>query len=260
MNVLIVTAHPEPSSFNAHLAAKASEVFYKEGCHVEMINLYEENFDPFERKIHYQDRKNVKKFDPMQEQRHHWKAAKLPSEIKRHVELLKNTDVLILHFPFWWFGMPAVLKGWMDRVFVYGGLYDSTHRHENGVMKGKRALLTVTAGSSANACGHNGRDGNMQLMLWPPMQALQYIGFTILEPYLIYGVRGGLEDHDQMEQDLRLKKEVLNFENRLINLQAWPEVIFNKNDDFREDMTLKPTATEYSPFVRHCPDAWQANR
>ncbi|SUI86114.1 Putative NADPH-quinone reductase (modulator of drug activity B) [Serratia marcescens] len=50
----------------------------------------------------------------------------------------------------------------MDRVFVYGGIYDSRHRHENGVMRGKRALLTVTAGASAQACAPDGRDGDMR--------------------------------------------------------------------------------------------------
>ena len=86
----------------------------------------------------------------MQEQRHHWTIQALPAEIRRHIELLRWADTLVLQFPFWWFGAPAILKGWMDRVFVYGGVYDSRHRHENGVMRGKRALLTVTAGASAS--------------------------------------------------------------------------------------------------------------
>lgn len=103
--------------------------------------------------------------------------------IRRHIELLRWADTLVLQFPFWWFGAPAILKGWMDRVFVYGGVYDSRHRHENGVMRGKRALLTVTAGASAQACAPDGRDGDMRLMLWPIMHALHYIGFSVLEPF-----------------------------------------------------------------------------
>ena len=59
-------------------------------------------------------------------------------------------------------------------------------------MRGKRALLTVTAGASAQACAPDGRDGDMRLMLWPIMHALHYIGFSVLEPFTVYGVRGGL--------------------------------------------------------------------
>ncbi|TCV95471.1 flavodoxin-like protein [Biostraticola tofi] len=52
----------------------------------------------------------------------------------------------------------------MDRVFVYGGLYDSRHRHDNGVMQGKQALLTVSAGASEQACAHNGRKCPLTVM------------------------------------------------------------------------------------------------
>ncbi|BES83115.1 NAD(P)H dehydrogenase [Pectobacterium araliae] len=257
MNVLIITAHPESHSFNTHLASIAAGIFEKQGSIVESINLYSENFDPCEGKNFYPDRQGFEKFDTLREQRHHWNMQKLPEDVARHIELLKRSDLLLLHFPFWWFGMPAILKGWMDRIFVYGGIYDSQHRHENGVMKGKRALLTVSAGASANACGYNGRDGDMRLMLWPPIHALHYIGYTVLEPYLIHGVRGGLDGTAKEKQQESLNKKVQVFENRLTNLSEWPIIPFNKKEDFNDDMTLKPDAPEYSPFVRHARDNWK---
>lgn len=259
MNVLIVTAHPESDSFNAYLASKAAGVFEKQGCHVRSVNLYSENFDPREGKNFYADRFETGKFDAMREQRHHWDRHSLSAEVVRHVELIKTSDLLLLHFPFWWFGMPAILKGWMDRVFVYGGIYNSRQRHEDGVMKGKKALLTVTAGASANACAYNGRDGDMRLMLWPPLHSLHYIGYSVLEPYLIHGVRGGLDGLEKVKQQDSLDQTVADFEQRLANISGWPTIPFNKKEDFSAEMTLKPDAPQYSPFVRHHPNIWQAD-
>ncbi|MFT4020010.1 MAG: NAD(P)H-dependent oxidoreductase [Acinetobacter sp.] len=256
MNVLIITAHPEKDSFTSYLASKAAGIFKKQGYLVQSINLYSENFEPREGKKFYPDMQGFQKFDALREQRYHWNIHKLPHDITKHIELLKSADLLLLHFPFWWFGMPAILKGWMDRVFIYGGIYDSKRRHENGVMKGKRALLAVSAGASANACAYNGRDGDMRLMLWPPIHALHYIGYTMLEPYLIHGVRGGLNGIEKDKQQQRLNQKVRDFENKLINIDEWPIIPFNKEEDFNDDKTLKPHAPEYSPFVRHNPQHW----
>lgn len=257
MNVLIITAHPEGDSFNSYLAARAARVFEKQGSVVNSVNLYSENFEPVEGKIFYPDIQDSVRFDALREQRHHWEKQMLPDDVTRHIHLLFNSDLLLLHFPFWWFGMPAILKGWMDRVFVYGGIYDSRHRHENGVMKGKRALLSVTAGAPENACSYNGRHGDMRLMLWPPIHALHYIGYSMLEPYLIHGVRGGLGGIAKIEQQKFLDEKVEDFESRLTNIHEWPIIPFNREEDFNEDKTLKPEAPEYSPFVRHDPDSWK---
>ncbi|MEX0633527.1 NAD(P)H-dependent oxidoreductase [Serratia ureilytica] len=53
---------------------------------------------------------------------------RLPAEIRRHIRCAGRIRWCAV--PFWWFGAPAILKGWMDRVFVYGGWYDSRHRRE----------------------------------------------------------------------------------------------------------------------------------
>ncbi|MEE3663021.1 NAD(P)H-dependent oxidoreductase [Brenneria sp. g21c3] len=257
MNVLIILAHPERQSFNAHLSNEACDTFRQQGHQVRIIDLYQDNFDPCEGDRHYLHGLNEQKFDAMQEQRHHWNIKHLPGEVQRHIDLLLEADMLILQFPFWWFGAPAILKGWMDRVFVYGGLYDSRHRHENGVMRGKRALLSVTAGTSANACAHNGRDGDMRFMLWPVMHALHYIGYTLLEPFLVAGIRGGLQEEQEILQRQRLARVSADYREKLDNWAAWPEIPFNSKKDFGDDLLLKPEAPEYSPFVRHDRDAWR---
>ncbi|MEW9678468.1 NAD(P)H-dependent oxidoreductase [Pseudomonas sp. TE50-2] len=251
MRALIVLAHPEKQSFNAHLAEKARQAWLERGHQAVIIDLYEENFDPREGSWHYQARKDFGKFDPMQEQRHHWQLNQLPTEIERHVQLLFQADALIIQFPFWWFSAPAILKGWMDRVFVYGGLYKSAMRHANGAMQGKRALLASTAGSSMQACAPNGRDGDMRLMLWPIMYALHYVGFDVLEPHLIHGVRGGLAADEALQQQDQLIQRVLEYQKKLACWQDWPLVRFNQDEDFTEEQVLRQGAPVYSPFVRH---------
>ncbi|ENN2021432.1 NAD(P)H-dependent oxidoreductase, partial [Serratia marcescens] len=116
---------------------------------------------------------------------------------------------------------------------------------------GKRALLTVTAGASAQACAPNGRDGDMRLMLWPIMHALHYIGFSVLEPFLVYGVRGGLAGEALQAQNAALAQVTQTYRDGLNAFSTWPAVPFNRNEDFDADLALKPGAPVYSPFVRH---------
>ncbi|AZD80087.1 Putative NADPH-quinone reductase [Pseudomonas chlororaphis subsp. aurantiaca] len=202
---------------------------------------------------HYCDRQDAHRFDAMREQRHHWNQQSLPAEIERHIDLLLQADALIVQFPFWWFGAPAILKGWMDRVFVYGGLYQSQHRHEHGVMRGKKALVVSTAGASEQACAPDGRDGDMRLLLWPILHSLHYVGFDVLEPYLIHGVRGGLAPEAERKQQKYLEQRTLDYQARLTRWAQWPSIPFNQEQDFIDGQSLRPGAPTYSPFVRHIP-------
>ncbi|AJO79030.1 MULTISPECIES: NAD(P)H-dependent oxidoreductase [Pseudomonas] len=253
MHVLIVLAHPEKKSFNAHLAQQAQDTWRAQGHQATVLDLYAEQFEPREGDWHYSSRLDAGHFDTMQEQRHHWHQQALPRDVERHIELLLRADALILQFPFWWFGAPAILKGWMDRVFVYGGLYQSQRRHERGIMRGKKALVVSTAGASAQACAANGRDGDMRLLLWPILHSLHYIGFEVLEPYLFHGVRSGLAGEAQAQQRSALEQRTLDYRARLLGWEQWPAIPFNRQQDFTEELSLKPGAPSYSPFVRHLP-------
>ena len=62
---------------------------------------------------------------------------------------LDRADLLILQFPLWWFGPPAILKGWFERVFTRGFGYMPGRKYDTGLMRGKRAMVSVTTGTSA---------------------------------------------------------------------------------------------------------------
>ncbi|MEK1887481.1 MAG: NAD(P)H-dependent oxidoreductase [Phyllobacterium sp.] len=134
-NVVIVLAHPLNDSLCAHLAALATATIVQAGHSPRLVDLYAHGFDPRltgrERKTYYAD-----EYDS--------------SAIAADKADLLTADVLVLVFPTWWFGLPAILKGWIDRLFVPGVAYD--HAPDFGRMiprltKLRACLVVTTLGS-----------------------------------------------------------------------------------------------------------------
>src|SRR5690348_9975968 len=144
MQAHIVLAHPEPRSYNAHLAEVARETLQAEGWGVTLSDLYAMGFDPCERAEHYAERQQPQRFDVQAEQRHASDQQRVPAAVAEEIEKLDRADLLILQYPMWWHLPPAMLKGWYDRVLIYGEVYTSKKRFEHGRFRGKRALLSVT--------------------------------------------------------------------------------------------------------------------
>lgn len=190
MSALIVHSHPEPTSFNAQLTKTARQTLQQEGHSVEVADLYAEHFDPLERGAHYPQRLDAECFSPLREQRHAWQNRALPADVQKQIDRLEAADLLILQFPLWWHGPPAMLKGWLDRVLISGGLYTSRMRYDNGYFKGRRALISVTTGAPAAALGPGGRGGDIDKLLWPLHYSLHYLGYLVLPPFVAAGVQG----------------------------------------------------------------------
>ena len=108
--------------------------------------------------------------------------------IETEIEKLERCDLMIWQFPLWWFGLPAILKGWVDRVFAMGRTYGGDKLYGNGVFKGKRALLSFTTGGPAAAYVKGGFQGDIYAMLRPIHRGmLQFVGFEVLAPQITYG-------------------------------------------------------------------------
>jgi NAD(P)H dehydrogenase (quinone) len=109
LNCLLVLAHPTEDSLCGHLAQEVHTHLGRKGYNITVKNLYKEQFNPVlsavERASYYD-----KSFDA--------------SELKGDIEQLTQTDSLVLVFPTWWFGFPAILKGWFDRVWAPGYAYN----------------------------------------------------------------------------------------------------------------------------------------
>lgn len=251
MHTLIVLAHPEERSFNAQLAQTARESLEGQGHSVEIADLYREEFDPLEHARHYRSRARQSTFSAMTEQRHASDTDTLPVDVADAIARLERADLVILQFPLWWWSMPAILKGWLDRVFVWGRIYSSRMRYcDRGHFKGKQALVSVTTGASEAAFGANGRAGDIGLVLWPIHFSLSYVGFSVLPPFHSFGVIDApATERSALRAALERRKAALRA--HLQQAATLDPLEFNGSSDFDETGRLLPDAPSHSPFIRH---------
>jgi NAD(P)H dehydrogenase (quinone) len=136
MNCLLVIAHPLPQSLCASLAAQAAETLRAAGHAVQIEDLYASDFapalTPAERASYY-----AGPYDA--------------HAVQAQIDRLLWAQGVVLLFPTWWFGMPAMLKGWFDRVWVPGVAYD--HASDLGAIKPRlhqlqRALAVTSLGAA----------------------------------------------------------------------------------------------------------------
>jgi len=219
VRALIVHCHPEPSSFNAALKDVSVDTLGKSGHEVRVSDLYAEGFDPVEKPSHFRDREDPSFFSALAEQRHASRKKSLPTEIREEIARLQNADLVVLQFPLWWHGPPAMLKGWFDRVFVNGGLYSSNTRYDQGHFRGKSAVCSVTTGAPARAFGPNCRGGDIDHMLWPVHYSLHYMGFNVLPPFVAFGIQGhGFSYELDSQHGQRLDRIKCDWKDRLKKL------------------------------------------
>jgi len=251
MHAHIVLAHPEPKSFNAHLTTIGRQQLEDMGWTVSVSDLYGMGFDPCEKAGHYPDLLDPDRFDAQAEQRHASDQGSIPPDVQSEIEHLDNADLVILQYPMWWHLPPAMLKGWFDRVFIYGEVYRSTQRFDAGRFVGNRAMISVTVGTSPETYAHDGRSGDIDLLLWPVNFTMAYVGFGVLRPFVAYGVEAGLRYSDASIIETRLTNICNDFTTRLRGLEEEPLIPFNTMKDWGEDGRIKPSAPTFGPFVRH---------
>ena len=143
MNVFLVLAHPEPKSFNGALHATAVETLQSEGHAVQTSELYAMGFNPLSDRHNFTGVKNPDYLKLQLEEMHATETGGFAPELEAEMRKLEGCDLLVLQFPLWWFGLPAILKGWVDRVFAMGRVYGGGRIYERGVFRGKRALVST---------------------------------------------------------------------------------------------------------------------
>lgn len=197
MRVLFVFAHPEPRSLNGALRDIAIEELVSQGHEVRMTDLYASRWKSEVDRADFPALPPDQRFVPVVASKHAFEGNTLTEDVKAEIENLLWADVLILQFPLWWFSMPAILKGWIDRVFAYGFAYGvGEHsdvrwgdRYGEGRLAGKRAMLIVTAGGWADHYGPRGVNGPIEDLLFPINHGvLYYPGYDVLPPFVVYRV------------------------------------------------------------------------
>jgi NAD(P)H dehydrogenase (quinone) len=204
MKILLVFAHPEPRSLNGALRDVAIKELEVQGHQVRVSDLYA---------MHWKSEVDRADFPTLAPNtRLHVAAASaeafatktLTDDVKAEQEKLLWADVLILQFPLWWFTMPAILKGWVDRVFAYGFAYGvGEHsdrrwgdRYGEGTLAGKRAMLIVTAGGWEEHYSPRGINGPIDDLLFPINHGILYFpGYDVLPPFVTYSTDRFNETH-----------------------------------------------------------------
>jgi NAD(P)H dehydrogenase (quinone) len=250
MHAHIVLAHPEPRSFNAHLADVSRRSLEARGWSVSLSDLYAMGFDPCERAEHYPARQRPERFDVQAEQHHASANRNIPPAVLAEIENLDRADLLILQYPLWWHLPPAMLKGWFDRVLIYGEVYASQKRFEKGRFAGKRAMVSLTVGTSPETYAFDGRSGDIDLLLWPVNFTLAYVGYSVLAPFVAYGVEAGLRYSDSSVVEARLRRVERDLDGALGEVDRRPVIAFNRMADWGSDGRVVATAPVHSPFIR----------
>jgi NAD(P)H dehydrogenase (quinone) len=232
MRVLIVHAHHEPQSFNGAMTREATAALMASGNEVIVSDLYAMKFDPVS------DRRNfitVKESSRLRQQNEEAYAAEhdgFEPALQTEMDKLAWCDTLILQFPLWWFGMPAILKGWIDRVFAVGRAYGNRRWFDVGIFAGKRAMCSVTVGGLEPVYTDRGINGPIGSILFPINHGiLGFTGFDVVEPFLVYGP--SRISHEQRVSHLERYRKLV------VNLNASPVIAGPKTADYDENLVLK---------------------
>lgn len=187
MNVLIVHAHPEPTSFNRALTDAASTALAQAGHRVEVSDLYAEHFDPVAGRHDFTTVADPARFHYQAEQEHAARTNGFAPDVAREQRRVAKADLLILQFPLWWGAPPAILKGWFERILAYGFAYLDGQRFETGMFRGRRALISVTTGGTPARFAPDGVYGEIDRVLWPVERlTLEYMGYVVEPRFVAY--------------------------------------------------------------------------
>ncbi|MDH6626692.1 NAD(P)H dehydrogenase (quinone) [Streptomyces sp. LBL] len=184
---LIVHAHPEPHSFSTAQMTTATQALREAGYRVDVLDLYADGWAPVLARDEFAPVDGP--FKPQAEQMRAVKEGTLDAAVRAHLDRLLAADLLVLSFPMWWFSLPAILKGWVDRVFVMGGVFGGDYGIlGDAALAGKRAMLLFTTGGSSETFRPGGSFGSMDDFLFHIQRGmLTFVGFQVLDPVVTYG-------------------------------------------------------------------------
>lgn len=201
MNVLIVYAHPEPQSMNRAMFNAAVSALEAAGHQVRTSDLYGMQFNPVSDRYNFTTVHNRIFFKQQLEEMHATEKGGFAPHIDAEQQKVEWCDLMIWQFPLWWFSVPAILKGWVDRVFAMGRTYGGGRFYEQGVFKGKKAMLSLTTGGGPEDYRKGGFNGDLTGMLRPLHRGvLQFTGFTVLQPHVVYSA--ARKTHEERTQEL----------------------------------------------------------
>ncbi|AFQ44816.1 NAD(P)H-dependent oxidoreductase [Desulfosporosinus meridiei] len=190
MKKLIVFAHQHQESFNRAILDQVESSLREKGQEVIVRDLYKTNFQPV---LKPEDTDSMK-------------VGKIPEDIKIEQDFISESDVIIFIYPIWWSNMPAILKGYLDRVFSFGFAYTMGDQGAVPLLKGKKGLIINTYGASEEQYESIGMNRAFKTTM-----DVGVFGFTGIEPvdHLLFGSVTTVDDLARKEM-LGKVRETLN--------------------------------------------------
>jgi NAD(P)H dehydrogenase (quinone) len=247
MKVLIVYAHyANPQSLNERLRDHAIKVLEAEGHEVRLSDLYAMNWKAVPDAGDFPSRNESEPFNLMFASGEAYLAETQAADILAEQEKLLWADAVVFQFPVYWYAPPAILKGWIERVYAYRFAYgykDGTnaYRFGEGILAGKRALVSVTAGGPAADYGPRGINAPLDQLLFPFTRgALFYPGMEVLPLYAVYG--------SVFVDDAGVEAAKHGLEQRLKGLFTDEPIPFRRQNggDYPDSHTLAPTVAAWT--------------
>jgi NAD(P)H dehydrogenase (quinone) len=187
MNVLLVYVHPEPTSFTCALKDAAQNALTAAGHHVEVSDLYGEGFNPVAGRHDFTTVHDAGRFHYQNEQGHAHANGGFAPDLVREQQRVRKADMIVWIFPIWWGGVPAILKGWFDRVMAFGFAYADGKRFDSGYFRDKIGLLCLTTGGTTERFSAGNVYGPIDQVLYPTQHLMvEYLGMKSYPPFVAY--------------------------------------------------------------------------
>lgn len=165
MKHLIIYAHPNTASLNHLFKQTIEETLLQQNDEVVIRDLYQLNFDP------------VLSLEDIAGQRR----GLVSEAIRKEQEYIAWAEVVTFIYPIWWTGMPAIMKGYIDRVFSYGFAYRYDNGVQKGLLTGKAAYIINSHGKSKTEYQDIGMDNALKLT--SDKGVYTYCGFDIKQHF-----------------------------------------------------------------------------
>ena len=240
MKVLWIFAHPEPRSMNGSLRDEGVRALREQGHEVRESDLYAMGWKAAVDRTDVACGHGRMVVGDAQEAAH--RSGTLSPDIRAEQEKLDWADTVVLHFPLWWFGPPAILKGWFDRVLVQGYAqvvtdeHGRTRRYGDGGLAGKRAMVVTSVGARQSSFGPRGVHGDIDGVLFPVHHGVfWYTGMDALPPFTVYGANRHFTARDFARYAEALRA-------RLEGLESDTPLPFRREagGDYDDDLVLRP--------------------
>jgi NAD(P)H dehydrogenase (quinone) len=190
--ILIVFAHPEQTSLTRTMVDTSIETLEALGHEVILSDLYGMKWKAVLDETDFPNRVNNERLSFIHESGNAYATQRQTPDVLIEQEKLLSADAVILQFPLWWYGMPAILKGWIERVYAFGFAYGykngtNQFRFGEGILSGKRAIVSVYAGGPESDYSARGINGPIEQLLFPLTHGvLFYPGMEVLPTHVVH--------------------------------------------------------------------------